>query len=1131
VAGDRRVRHSVRLVSLIVAAWVAVCPAARADDATAAVRALIDGGRYPAAVERAREWVDGLAANEPQAVPARQLLVEALLADGRGAEPATQALARTLLASTPTGTLAARATSERLLGQVLLEAGSYRAAAMHVSLALTAHEAALGPRAAALADDLDVLTEIRIWRYDYGAALTASDRALGIREAGADVMAPALARTLELRTLLWQRRDERKRARTDLERALAIRERAGPTHPALVRALTLMGDQLKLEGAASKADAVLQRAVEIAEASLRPGHPETANALRTWASVRHYVDPDQAAVQDLRERALAIAQTAYGPDHPMVAMQLNDLAISHEARGNFGTSRRLMRQSLAIYERALGPANLGVLVASFNLGNRNIALGDYQEALALFRRVAREWTRNPGPRSRHAGLALGGMGEALSKMRRDREALVYLTRALAIREMQEGASAATVGDTLLLMAESWSRLGDHAHATGAATRALDIRERGDSPGELAEALLVGARIEAASGDSAAAQARAERALAVARPILGDAHPTIGAIQAVRAAALIGVGQPAEARLAALDAERIGREHLQRTMAYLPERQALTYAATRPQGIDLALSALTPDASSAPLLDAIVRGRALTLDEMAERRRSAAGTDNPTTRGLRAALVESSERLAGLVIRGPRDQTPAQYQADVERARRERERAELALAEADADVRSAVARRHVALDDVRSALSTGTALVSFVRYRRSPVGAAASGRGVHPAGGRFEYLAFVLRPDRAAAAVVPLGTAEELDAAVAGWRRDVVSGIGADGTPLPGTEATLRRRGTALRERIWDPVAPHLQGAGRVFVVPDGALNLLPLAALPVDDTRYLVDVGPTIHYLSAERDLVAPIDRPRIGEKGLLALGGPAYGGTGKSPPPTASRRRAAPCGSFESMTFAELPDARREAQDISTLWRTLDGGANLLVGARATEGAFKRDAPGHRILHVATHGFFLGNDCEAAGPEGTRGIGRRRAAPRPLPDNPLLWSGLALAGANQRFSAQPSQEDGILTAEEVAAMDLDGVEWAVLSACDTGVGAIRPGEGVFGLRRAFRIAGARTIVMSLWAVEDRAARAWMRPLYEGRLRDHLSTAEAVRHASQTVLADRRAKRLSTHPFYWAGFVAAGDWR
>ena len=256
------------------------------------------------------------------------------------------------------------------------------------------------------------------------------------------------------------------------------------------------------------------------------------------------------------------------------------------------------------------------------------------------------------------------------------------------------------------------------------------------------------------------------------------------------------------------------------------------------------------------------------------------------------------------------------------------------------------------------------------------------------------------------------------------------------------------------------------------------------------------------------------------------------------APAPAAPGRRDATCGTFDSMEFHPLPAARREAEDVATLWGSLNGGAAVLTGARATEAAFKRGAPGKSYLHLATHGFFLGNDCDDAvytgrGPDGLRGIGGRKGAKRQriLPDNPLLLSGLALAGANQRRPTRANPEDGILTAEEVAALDLDGVEWAVLSACDTGVGEIKAGEGVFGLRRAFRVAGARTIIMSLWAVEDRAARAWMRPLYEGRLRDRLSTAEAVRHASQTVLAERRAKGLSTHPFYWAGFVAAGDWR
>jgi CHAT domain-containing protein len=145
--------------------------------------------------------------------------------------------------------------------------------------------------------------------------------------------------------------------------------------------------------------------------------------------------------------------------------------------------------------------------------------------------------------------------------------------------------------------------------------------------------------------------------------------------------------------------------------------------------------------------------------------------------------------------------------------------------------------------------------------------------------------------------------------------------------------------------------------------------------------------------------------------------------------------------------------------------------------------------------------------------------------------ENPLLLTGLALAGANNRGRVALDQDEGLLTADEIAGLDLRGTEWAVLSACDTGLGEIRAGEGVFGLRRAFQIAGARTVIMSLWSVEDQSAREWMRVLYEGRLRKNLDTAASVRDAGLSVLRARRAKGQSTHPFYWAAFVAAGDWR
>jgi len=118
-----------------------------------------------------------------------------------------------------------------------------------------------------------------------------------------------------------------------------------------------------------------------------------------------------------------------------------------------------------------------------------------------------------------------------------------------------------------------------------------------------------------------------------------------------------------------------------------------------------------------------------------------------------------------------------------------------------------------------------------------------------------------------------------------------------------------------------------------------------------------------------------------------------------------------------------------------------------------------------------------------------------------------------------------------VLTAEEVAALDLGGVQWAVLSACDTGLGEVRAGEGVLGLRRAFQLAGAGTVVMSLWPVYDATSRRWMNTLYERHFIAGSGTVESVREASLALLHERRKHGRSTHPIHWAGFVAAGDWR
>ena len=199
---------------------------------------------------------------------------------------------------------------------------------------------------------------------------------------------------------------------------------------------------------------------------------------------------------------------------------------------------------------------------------------------------------------------------------------------------------------------------------------------------------------------------------------------------------------------------------------------------------------------------------------------------------------------------------------------------------------------------------------------------------------------------------------------------------------------------------------------------------------------------PLIHYLSTERDVLAPV-RAGPQSEGLLAMGNPAFD---RRPAALAATLRGTNCSAFQDLRFDRLPASAREVEDLAALWKQAGTGQALaLTGASASKEAFLLQAGHKRVLHLASHGFFLGSGCR---PEGAAA------------SNPLLLSGIVLAGANS------SRENGILTAEEIAGMNLDGVDWAVLSACDTALGQYLAGEGVFGLRRAFLQAGARTVII-----------------------------------------------------------------
>jgi CHAT domain-containing protein len=303
-----------------------------------------------------------------------------------------------------------------------------------------------------------------------------------------------------------------------------------------------------------------------------------------------------------------------------------------------------------------------------------------------------------------------------------------------------------------------------------------------------------------------------------------------------------------------------------------------------------------------------------------------------------------------------------------------------------------------------------------------------------------------------------------------------------------------------------PLRASLGGATRLLISPDGDLNLVPFEALVDEFGRFLIERYATT-YLTSGRDLLR-MQVPRATPTNSVIVADPLFGepsplGAPRPLSPTA-RRGVTTDTDWSNLYFAPLAATGMEARAIKSLFPD----ATLFTGSRATKAALQTvHAP--RILHIASHGFFLEDTARGGEPAIDAG-------------NPLLRSGLAFAGANLR---RDGHWDGILTALEASGLDLWGTKLVTLSACDTGVGEVRNGEGVYGLRRAFMLAGAETLVMSLWPMSDYLARDAIIGYYTG-LRSGLGRGDALRQSKLALL--RRANHQ--HPYYWAFFIQWGEW-
>src|SRR5215467_6173237 len=876
-------------------------------------------------------------------------------------------------------------------------------------------------------------------------------------------------------------------------------------------------DQAITAGKYDEAQAMLEKVLDIREKTIRPDHPDIAFALTLLANIAYY-KKDLAKAALLNQRAITILEKTLGPEHPLVAQRLNNLGVVYEAKGDFAKAEQLHKRALEIRQRSLSPDHPDIAQSLSNLANVYNDKLDWLNAEALYLRAMAINEKILGPDDVQLSYPLTNLGLLYTRMKDYQKAELYLERARAIREQKLGKDHPRLAIVLFFLGEVERDKGDYAKAEELHKRALAIRESRFGPDhpDVGRSLASLGQIYFSQNKYQEAESLYRRSLTIEENALGPEHPST--IYTVEMLTQLYMATGDSARAGAFHERAIAAvdHNIDLNLAIGSERQKQAYLESLPEQLDRAISldvGLAGDNPSARELaiTTILSRKGRVLDAMSDsfaalHTRLDAQHHAPLDR-----LNDVTTRLANLVLNGPQQVTGAEHQKQIKLLSAERERIEIEISELTAGFYQQP--QAVTLAAVRSKIAGNAALIELAVYRPFDPKA-----GEDKAYGEPRYVAYVVR-NQGEVRWKDLGTVKEIDGGVDAFREALRDPQRKD----------VEQAAQALSDKVIQPVRAFLGDATHLLISPDGQFNLIPFEALFDDQGHYLIERY-SITYLTSGRDLLR-MQAVRASKSAPLVIADPFFGEPEATQMATlvqshrarasarARRRNITTAKNLSDVYFAPLPGTAQEARAIHSLFPE----AEVLTGPQATVDRLQQThAPS--ILHIATHGFFLedpGSNSSQNASKPAMNDARQTQADIKL-ENPLLRSGLALAGANLN---KGSKDDGILTALEASSLNLWGTKLVTLSACDTGVGEVKDGEGVYGLRRAFFLAGTETLVMSLWPVSDRVTRDMMTEYYTG-LKQGLGRGEALRQAELAMLKEKGRN----HPFYWASFIQSGEW-
>ncbi len=864
------------------------------------------------------------------------------------------------------------------------------------------------------------------------------------------------------------------------------------------------------QGRYGEAEPFARNALKLSEEEFGPEHQTTANLLNHLALLYknqgRYVE-----AEPLYKRSLAINEKIHGPDHHDVGLLLNNLGNLYRVQGRYAEAGPLLKRAVAVSEKAHGLEHHDVSQSLNNLALLYQGQGRYAEAEPLYKRSLAILEKVHGPDNRYVGLSLNNLAGMYWQQGRYAEAEPLYKRSLAINEKALGPDHPDVSLLLNNLGNLYEKLGRYAEAEPFLKRSLAIREKvlGPDHPDVGQSLNNLGYLYKFQGRYAEAEPLYKRSLAIKEKAFGPDHPLVATTLGNLWSLYRIQGRYAEAltliqRATAIHGERAARAEAGRSGGGGAEQRSVrNYFLNHLYSLDDAVGAGVEarDAATAEAFEvaqlARVTGAAVAVNRMAAR--FAAGDDALANlvrarqgaldrwRSLDGALLAAVSKLPDERVAAP-EQTLREQLVELDA---DLKRLDNDLTERFPEYAELASPKPLSLANAQKLLGPGEALLTLTV-------------------GSEQSFVLAMRHDRAGMYRIEVG-ADELRAAVAELRHGVdLFGVGRV-EDLPRFDTRIAYD---LYQKLFGPVEPLLEGARHVFVVPDGALQSLPLGVLVTEEQaappsdlagyrkvpwlakRYAMTVLPSVSSLRALRVFAART----LARKPFVGFGDPLLEGDGRGPRGVklASLFRGGAVADVKAVKgLARLPDT---ADELEAVARTL-GAGEVYLRERATETRVKAmSLADFRVVSFATHGLVAGE---------------LKGLPEPA---------LVLTPPDEGTEG----DDGLLTASEVAQLDLSA-EWVVLSACNTAAGGEPGAEGLSGLAKAFFYAGSRALLVSHWPVASASTVKLITGVFAAAAaHPEIGRAEALRR-SMLKLMDDPGRPEFAHPAFWAPFVVVGE--